>query len=352
MTIEFENQFKQEVRAKHAVALNSCTAAMHLALKVIGLQPGDEVIVPAMTFAATAEVVRYFDAHPVIVDVDRNYHNITPEQIEKHLSARTRAVIPVHFGGNPAPMDEIMDIASRNNLKVIEDAAHCFPTFYRNRPIGSIGDITTFSFYATKTIACGEGGMATTEVDEYAEEMQVLRLHGISKDAWKRYSSQGSWFYEVIDAGYKYNTTDIQAGLGLAQLAKADMMWEMRKRIVRSYNRAFDNNPYIITPTEYPDSQSSWHLYVIKLELEKLKISRNECIEKLAEKGIKTSVHFIPLYRHPYYQNLYNIPFKKMPDSEWLFERIISLPVYPGMSDKQVNYAIENILEIIKKYAR
>ena len=352
MTVEFENKFKAEVRAKHAVAVNSCTAAMHLALKVIGIQPGDEVIIPAMTFTATGEVVRYFDAHPVIVDVDKDYQNITPSEIEKHLSPKTKAIIPVHFGGNPAPMNEIVDIAKQNDLKVIEDAAHCFPTFYHDQPIGSIGDITAFSFYATKTIACGEGGMATTENDEYAEAIRVLRLHGISKDAWKRYSDEGSWYYEVIDAGYKYNTTDIQAGLGLAQLAKATMMWDKRKKIARTYNHGFENNPLISTPEESPDSRSSWHLYVIKLKTERLKLTRNEFIEKLSEKGIKTSVHFIPLYRHPYYQKMYKIPFKKMPNSEWLFERIISLPIFPGMTEVQINYVIDNVTAIAKENAR
>ncbi len=309
MTLEFEEKFREAVNAKYAVAVNSCTAAMHLALKAIDLKPKDEVIIPAMTFTATGEVVRYFDAHPVIVDVDNVHHNITPSEIEKHLTKKTKAIIPVHFGGNPAPMTEIMDIAAKHNLKVIEDAAHCFPTFYKDRPIGSIGDITTFSFYATKTIACGEGGMATTENKKYADEMRILRLHGISKDAWKRYSSEGSWFYEVVDAGYKYNTTDIQAGLGLAQLAKANDMWERRVHIAKSYDQGFKDNPCIITPIESPGCRSSWHLYVIKLKIEKLRINRNDFIEELSEKGIKASLHFIPLYRHPYYKKMYKIPY-------------------------------------------
>ena len=325
---------------------------MHLALKAIDIQPGDEVIIPAMTFTATGEVVRYFNAHPVIVDVDRQYHNLTPEQIERHITGKTRAIIPVHFGGNPAPMTEIMAIAAKNNLKVVEDAAHCFPTYYQDRPVGSIGDITTFSFYATKTIACGEGGMATTENDKYAEEMRILRLHGISKDAWKRYSNEGSWFYEVVDAGYKYNTTDIQAGLGLAQLAKAEAMWQKRIHIAEMYNQNFDDNPHIISPKVAPDCRSSWHLYVIKLNLEKLTISRNEFIEKLSEKGIKTSVHFIPLYRHPYYHKMYHIPYEKMPNSEWLFERIISLPIFPAMTDEQITYVTENVIAIAEKHAK
>jgi dTDP-4-amino-4,6-dideoxygalactose transaminase len=351
-TIEFENHFKQAVGSKHAVAVNSCTAAMHLALKAIGLQAGDEVIIPAMTFTATGEVVRYFDAVPVIVDVDKETHNILPAEIEKQLTKKTRAVIPVHFGGQPADMDNILMIAKKHKLKVIEDAAHCYPSYYRNKPVGTLGDITAFSFYATKTIACGDGGMATTENEQYAADMQMQRLHGISRDAWKRYSKEGSWYYEVIDAGYKYNMTDVQAALGLSQLNKAEKMWQLRAEIARRYSAAFSKNNYIQPPVIRPECQSSWHLYVIKLEIEKLRIGRNEFIEELYRRNIKTSVHFIPLYRHPYYQKNYPVDHRKMKNSEWLYERIISLPIYPGMSEAEIVYVIENILEIARRYAK
>jgi len=352
MTVEFENQFKAAVQAEYAVAVNSCTAAMHLALKAIGLKQEDEVIIPAMTFTATGEVVRYFNAHPVIVDVDKDYHNISPSEIEKHISPKTKAIISVHFGGNPAPMDEIMNIARKKNLKVIEDAAHCFPTFYHDKPIGSIGDITAFSFYATKTIACCDEGTATTENEEYAEVMRILRLHGISKDAWKRYSKEGSWYYEVIDAGYKYNTTDIQAALGISQLEKANLLWDKRKSIAQKYSMAFADNPYVMIPQESPDCSSSWHLYVVKLEIEKLTIDRNTFIEKLSQTGIKTSVHFIPLYQHPYYQKNYPVDVHDMPNSEWLYERIVSLPIYPGMTEVEIDYVIDNVRELLLKYAK
>jgi len=351
-TIDFENRFKQAVGAQHAVAVNSCTAAMHLALKAIGLRRGDEVIIPAMTFTATGEVIRYFDAVPVIVDVDRDTHNILPFEIEKHLTKKTKAVIPVHFGGQPAAMDEILKIGKKNNLKIIEDAAHCFPSFYKDKPVGVLGDITAFSFYATKTIACGEGGMATTENEQYANEMRVQRLHGINKDAWKRYTKEGSWYYEVIDAGYKYNMTDLQAALGLSQLNKAEKMWQLRLEIARRYNEAFSESPNIQIPVVKPECQSSWHLYVIKLNIEKLRIGRNEFIEELSRRNIKTSVHFIPLYRHPYYQKNYPVDQRKMKNSEWLYERIISLPIYPGMNEAEINYVIDNILEIAHQHAK
>ncbi len=351
-TIEFENRFKQAVGANHAVAVNSCTAAMHLALKVIGLRSGDEVIIPAMTFTATGEVVRYFNAVPVIVDVDRETHNILPAEIERHVTKKTKAIIPVHFGGQPADMDTILKIAKKHKLKVIEDAAHCFPSFYYNKPVGILGDITAFSFYATKTIACGEGGMATTENEKYANDMRVQRLHGISHDAWKRYSKEGSWYYEVIDAGYKYNMTDLQAALGLSQLNKAEKMWYLRSEIARRYSEAFAGSSFIRPHMIQPEYQSSWHLYVIKLEIEKLKIGRNEFIEELARRNIKTSVHFIPLYRHPYYKKNYPVQRREMKNSEWLYERIISLPIYPGMNDAEITYVIDNVTEIARDHAK
>ena len=351
-TFEFEIKFKEQVNATHAVAVNSCTAALHLALKVVGLKPDDEVIIPAMTFTASGEVVRYFNANPVIVDVDRKTHNILPEEIERAITRKTRVIMPVHFGGQPADMDTIMAIAGKHDLLVIEDAAHCYPSFYKDRPVGSIGDITAFSFYATKTLACGEGGMATTENDEWDQAMRVQRLHGISRDAWKRYTKEGNWFYEVIDAGHKYNMTDIQAALGLSQLAKADRMWRMRTAIADRYNTAFDQSDFVEIPNLRPRNQTSWHLYVIKLRLEKLKIDRNRFIELLAERQIKTSVHFIPLYRHPYYKKTCRVDVQKMKNSEWLYERIISLPIYPGMTATETDYVIENILEIAQEHGR
>jgi dTDP-4-amino-4,6-dideoxygalactose transaminase len=351
-TIEFEEKFRQETSAKHAVALSSGTAAMHLALNAIGLKKNDEVIIPSMTFPATGEVVRYFNAIPVIVDVDKNTENILPHEIKKNISKKTKAIMPVHIGGLPCDMDEIMTIANKYNIKVIEDAAHCFPSFYKGKPIGTIGDITAFSFYVTKTIACGEGGMATTENDEYTEKMCIWRLHGINKDAWKRYTKEGNWFYEVVDVGFKYNMTDIQASLGLAQLQKSNLMWEKRKFIAKRFNEAFKNISQLIVPVEPADRQTSWHLYVLKLKLEALKINRNEFILKLKDAGISTSVHFIPLYRHPYYQINFPVDIKKMKNSEWLFERIISLPIFPGMTDEQVNYVIEKVIKIAKSNAR
>jgi len=222
----------------------------------------------------------------------------------------------------------------------------------QERPVGSLGDITAFSFYATKTIACGEGGMATTANEEYSENIRSQRLHGISRDAWKRYTKEGSWFYEVIDAGYKYNMTDIQAALGLAQLDKAEKMWQLRRTVAERYNQGFKDLPAVETPVIRPDRQTSWHLYVIKLVIGKLAVNRNQFIDRLSERGIKASVHFIPLYRHPYYQKVCPVSLDKVANSEWLYERIISLPIYPGMTDEQVTYVIETIRDLLRKYEK
>lgn len=351
-TIEFEEAFRAQVGARYAVSVNSCTAALHLALKVIGLDKGDEVIVPTVTFAATAEVVRYFDAHPVIVDVDRRTHNITALEIERHISNKTRAIIPVHFGGQPADMDAINEIAKSYSLHVIEDAAHCFPSFYKGKPVGTLSDMTAFSFYATKTLATGEGGMITTDHPDLAERLQILRLHGISKDAWKRYTSLGNWYYEIIEIGYKYNMTDIQAALGLAQLRKAHRMWERRRAIAHRYSEHFKDSPHILTPTILDGCETSWHLYVIKLRSERLTISRDQFISELQQRGVGVSVHFIPLHRHPFYKNTYHTRPNDFPNAEWIYERSLSLPIYPDMTDADVDYVAEQVIAIARQHEK
>nr|MDA8389048.1 DegT/DnrJ/EryC1/StrS family aminotransferase [Nitrospiraceae bacterium] len=304
-TIEFENRFAGYVESGHAVSMNSCTACLHLALRAIGLAEGDEVIVPAMTFTATSEVISYFGARPVFADIETGTGNIDVNRLERLITAKTKAIIPVHFGGQPCDMDEILAMAGSRGVRVIEDAAHALPAWYRYKKVGGLGDITCFSFYATKTLCTGEGGMAVTDNGQWAETMRVLRLHGISRDAWKRYTKNGSWRYDVIDAGCKYNMTDIQAALGLAQLAKLEWMWEERRSIARRYDEAFGPVDGLVTPFVKPDRESAWHLYSLKLNLESLKIGRDRFIDELSKRGIGASVHFIPLYRHPYYRDRY-----------------------------------------------
>ena len=351
-TIRFEQQFAGYISSEYAIAVNSGTAALHLAVKVIDLNPGDEVIIPTTTFTATGEVVCYGNAVPVIVDVDKETHNISVAAIEKAVTPRTKAIIPVHIAGQPCDMDEIIHLARAHRLFVIEDAAHAIPAWYRKRRIGTIADITCFSFYSTKPLTTGEGGMVTTEKEDWAERVRTLRLHGITKDAWRRYSKGGSWYYEVIEPGFKYNMTDLQASLGIAQLKKVDWLWEKRKEIARRYTEAFTSTGGVIPPYVKADRESAWHLYVIKLRLEALTIDRDGFIEKLRERGIETSVHFIPLHRHPFYKNTYGLTPEAFPNAEWVYERSISLPIFPGMTDQEVNYVIEQVADLCRKSKR
>jgi dTDP-4-amino-4,6-dideoxygalactose transaminase len=351
-TVRFEEEFGKYTGARHSIAVNSCTAALHLAMKAIDLKPGDEVIIPTMTFTATGEVVCYFNAKPVIVDVEKDTQNIDIEKIEHAITPKTKAIIPVHFAGQPCDMDEIRLIADKYKLFVVEDAAHSIPAWYKERKIGTIGDMTCFSFYATKTLATGEGGMITTENDEWAERIKILRLHGISKDAWKRYSGEGSWFYEVVEAGYKYNMTDIQAALGLAQLRKLEWMWKKRKEIAVKYTEVFRNSEFMETPKVKPDRVSAWHLYVVRLNLETLSIDRARFIEELKARGIGTSVHFIPLHKHPFYRDVFGYNPGDFPVAERLYDRTVSLPIYPGMTGKEIDFVVESALDVCEKFKR
>ena len=351
-TLQFEDRFKNYVGSRHAVAVNSCTAALHLSLVVVGVKEGDEVIVPTTTFVATAEVVNYLGAKPVLVDVEIDTHLIDVAKVEEKITDRTRAIMPVHFSGQPADMDEILDIARRHNLYVIEDAAHALPSWYKGKKVGTIGDITAFSFYATKTLATGEGGIATTENDEWADRMRILRLHGISKDAWKRYSKGGSWEYDVAENGFKYNTTDINASMGLAQLKKLEDMWEKRKAIASTYSEAFAGLDTVVPYKVKEDRVSSWHLYPLRLNLPALKIDRDTFIKILGSKGIGTSVHFIPLYRFKYYRERFGYSPVDFPNSEWVFKRVVSLPIYPSMTEEELSYVVEVVSDTLKRYKR
>ena len=349
---EFEKQFAEFVGARHAIAVNSCTAALHLALDAIGIKEGDEVIVPTLTFAATAEVVFYFRATPILVDCCPKTLNIDPERIERAITPRTRAIIPVHFAGQPCQMDAIRDIAQRHNLAVIEDAAHSLPAYYRGQMVGTIGDITCFSFYATKTITTGEGGMITTNNDEYAERMRIMSLHGISKDAWKRYTAEGSWRYDILFPGYKYNLTDIAAALGVEQLKKCYRFYETRKRMAQTFDQAFAGLDGVTIPYLDDAVQHAWHLYVIQLNLDRLTITRDRFIEELKRVNIGTSVHFIPLHLHPFYRDTLRYDAREFPCATQVFDRIISLPLYTRMSSEDQQDVIHAVQETIRSYQR
>jgi perosamine synthetase len=351
-TKQFEKEFAAWIGAPHAVAVNSCTAALHLALEAVGVTAGDEVIVPTMTFAATAEVVHYCRALPVLVDCKSDTFNIDVEAIEQAISPKTKAIIPVHFAGQPCEMDRILEMAQSRNIKVIEDAAHALPAKYRGKMVGTLGDITCFSFYATKTMTTGEGGMATTENSEWAERMRILSLHGISRDAANRYTPEGSWYYEICYPGYKYNLTDIAAALGIPQLHKCDRFGTIRQRYATLYNEGFKEIPEITIPYVAEDVEHAWHLYVIQLDLERLRIGRNQMIDLLKKQGIGTSVHFIPLHLHPYYRNNTTYAHENFPFANQAFKRIISLPIYPRMTDTEVQRVIEVVTRLIQENRR
>ena len=344
-TFEFEKQFAKFIGASHAVAVSTGTAALHLSLEAAGIRAGDEVIVPANTFTATAEAVTYLGARPVLADIDPATMNLDPADVRRRISPRTRAVIPVHLGGLSCDMDAIHALAREHGLRVIEDAAHALPSSYHGARIGSLGEFTCFSFYATKTLTTGEGGMITTNDPAAAARMRMMRLHGIERDAWNRYREDGSWRYDVCEAGFKYNFTDLQSAIGLVQLAKCDALRDARCRIANQYNAAFGGDDALELPPERDGSESSWHLYILRLRLDCLVESRDSFIERLREKHIACSVHFIPLHLHSYYQRAYGYSPGDFPVAEREYARCLSLPIFPGMSDDEIAAVIAAVAE-------
>jgi dTDP-4-amino-4,6-dideoxygalactose transaminase len=351
-TKRFEREFAQATGARHALAVSSATAAMHLALKALDIGPGDEVIVPVYTFTATAAVVEHCGARPIFVDVDPLTCNLDPAKLEAALTPRTRAMIVVHMAGLPAEMDQILPLAQQHGLPVIEDAAHAFPAQYRGRMIGTISTMTAFSFYATKPLATGDGGMLTTNHPDYAQRVSILSLHGISRDAWKRYSAEGSWYYEVLEAGYKYNMTDLAASLGLHQLARRQWLLERRRAIAHRYTEAFAQIPELEPPPEPAHVEHAWHLYLLRLRPDRLSITRDTFITRLAQAKIGASVHFIPLHLHPYYRAKYQLAPGAFPVALESYQRELSLPLYPGMTDEDVEDVIAAVVMIVEAHRR
>ena len=346
-TKQFEADFALYIGTKHAVALNSATAALHLALEAVGLSRGQAVLVPSLTFAATAEVVRYFDAKPLLVDCGPDFNLDCDHARQVARAARAagedvRVIIPVHYGGQVVDMAGLQRLVAEFGLTVIEDAAHCCPASYRDsstapwKSVGTESAVSCFSFYANKCITTGEGGMACTNDDALAARMRTMALHGISKDAWKRFTSEGSWYYEIVAPGYKYNLTDIAAAIGIHQLRKADQFRAERARVAEQYRAALGAVEEIILPTEGPDRIHSWHLFVIRLRLDRLTIDRAQVISELKQAGFGTSVHWMPLHMHPYYRTTYGYQPEDLPMSAKLFWEIISLPIYPGMTTQDV----------------
>ncbi len=351
-TKAFEAAFAERTGSRHAIALNSATAALHLALEAFGVGDGDEVIVPTWTFAASAEVVAYRRARPVLVDVDPDTLNATPEAILGAVTPRTKAVVAVHIAGRPMAIDALVGALDPLGIPVVEDAAHAFPSRIGRlggRFAGTIGLVGAYSFYATKTITTGEGGMLVTDDDRIADRARLMALHGISRDAWKRYAAGGSWFYEIEDAGYKYNLTDLAAALGLVQLARADELLDARRALVAAYGKAFASSSIadlVELPADEPDGSHAWHLFVVRLRLERLTIDRAATIDALTARGIGTSVHFIPLHLHPYYRARGWTP-EQLPVATREYARVLSLPLWPGMGNDAVARVVAALDEVL-----
>lgn len=343
----FEEMFKEYTGAKFAMALNSCTAGLHLAMLVIGIRQGDEVITTPLTFCSTANAIVHTGATPVFVDVEKESMNINPAKIEDAITPRTRAIIPVHLAGRPCAMDAIMDIAEKHDLLVIEDAAHCIEGWFKGNKIGNIGDMTCFSFYVTKNIVTGEGGMVTTNKEVWADKIKMYGLHGLSRDAWRRYSDEGFVHYQVIFPGYKYNMMDIQASLGIHQMKKINEYLKRREEIWKMYNDAFSNLP-VIRPTEPEgDTVHARHLYTLLIDIDKVKKTRNHVQQELHELNIGTGIHFISLHLHDYYRKTYGFKPDDFPNARFISDRTISLPFSAKLSNQDVQDVIEAVTHIL-----
>jgi dTDP-4-amino-4,6-dideoxygalactose transaminase len=347
-TAQFEQEFQNHVGASHALAVNSCTGGLHLALAALGIGPGDEVITTPLTFCATVNTILQVGATPVLADVGED-GNLDPESVATRITSRTKALLPVHLGGLPCEMDALWSLAREHGLKVVEDAAHAVGSQYRGIPIGGgMSDAVAFSFYATKNLTTGEGGMVTTPHQELAERMRVLCLHGISRDAWNRYTEHGNWYYEVQACGFKYNLGDVQAAIGIHQLRKLEKFIDTRARLAAVYAEELREVEELETPVEPAGVRHAWHLYAVRLRLEKLSMNRDAFIRALCERGIGTSVHFIPIPLHPAYAGHAGLSAEQCPRAMALYPRLVSLPLYPLMPEEQVRYVAAAIKEVVR----
>jgi dTDP-4-amino-4,6-dideoxygalactose transaminase len=347
----FKDEFCHFTGAPAAIAVSSATDAMLVGLAALNIGQGDEVISTPMTFCSTVHVIEHLGARPKLVDVEPDTLNLNHELIAGAVTPRTRAIMPVHLYGHPCEMDSIMEVARHHNLVVVEDAAHALPARYKGRMIGAIGTLTAFSFYATKNLTTAEGGMLTGD-SSLIERASLWSLHGMSRDAYRRYSAEGSWYYEVVLPGFKCNMTDIQAALGLQQLKKLPAFQRRRREVVQAYNAAFQDIPELELPVERPEVASAWHLYVVRLNLDRLSIDRARFIEELKVRNIGTSVHFIPIHLHPYYRDKYGFKPEDFPVAYENYKKIISLPLHPRLNDNDVAAVIDAVLDVVKKFRR
>lgn len=353
-TKKFESEFAEYTGSRHAIGLNSCTAGLFLSLKAAGVGEGDEVITSPMTFCSTANVIEHCGARPVFVDIDRETLNMDPFKVEEAIGEKTKAVIPVHMAGRPCEMDSILQIAKENGLFVINDAAHAIETKYKSKSVGSLGDSSAFSFYATKTLAIGEGGMLTTNNDDWAERIRILRLHGISKDAWKRYTAGGYSRYETVEPGYKFNMWDVQAAIGIHQLRRLEENLAKRSRLFKKYDDAFKNLEQLAV-LDAGDKEGMRHarcIYIVLLQLEFLKIDRDRFAEALEAENIGTGVHFTSLHTHSYYREKYNFVPEQFSEAQFVSERTVSLPLSAKITDEESDRVVEAVEKIVRYYAR
>lgn len=350
--MEFERRFAEYVGTKYACAVNSCTAALHLGLDALGIQPGEKVFVPTMTFTASAEIIRYMQGDPVFLDTEYGSNLLTPQLLEKAIQKypEVRYLVVVHYGGQAAQMQQIMEICKRNHIKILEDAAHAFPTRLNGKMVGSFGDVTCFSFYANKTITTGEGGMLVTDNEELYKRVKTMRLHGINRDIWDRFTAAvPSWEYDVVEAGYKYNMPDVNAAIGLGQLEQAETFRKERQRVVEFYYKNLAGLSMVDLPVcHVPFQDHAWHIFPIVLK-ENAGVSRNRFIELMSEAGIGTSVHYKPLHRMTYYKERYNLKPEDFPNAERTWQGNVSLPLYPFMLQEELEYICETIHGILKE---
>lgn len=345
---KFENAVANYVGAKYAVAFVNGTAALHGACFAAGVSEGDEVITTPITFAASANCALYLGARPVFADIDDRTYNIDANSIEKVISKKTKAIIPVDFTGQPVDMDRIREIAKKNNLVIIEDAAHSLGATYKNKKVGTLADMTMFSFHPVKQITTGEGGIIVTDREDYAEKLRLFRSHGITRDI-NHSDNEGAWYYEMRELGYNYRMTDLQASLGTSQLNKIERFVRRRKEIAKKYQTAFSSIKEIITPHQLEETESSWHLYILRLSMDLLKVNRKRIFDALRAENIGVNVHYVPVHYHPYYKKL---GYSKgiCPIAEHWYEEVLTLPLFPKMTDDDINSVINAVIKVINHY--
>lgn len=346
----FEESFRKFKNCRHAIAVSSCTAALHLSLRVLGIKPGDEVITSPLTFAATAHCIVHAGAKPVFADVELKTMNIDPVEVEKKVTENTKAVIPVHFAGRPCEMDSLMSLAGSFHLRVIEDAAHAIESLYKGKPIGTFGDLGCFSFYVTKNITTVEGGMVVTDQDDLASLIKSLALHGLTQDAWQRFSDKGFKHYQVVSAGFKYNMTDIQASIGIHQLKKMEVNAQRREEIWKIYNQSFQELPLILPSPTPPDQRHAYHLYTPLLELERIRCTRDEFLQALHQENIGAGIHYVALHLHPFYQKTFGYREGEFPRAEFISHRTFSLPFSAKLTDQDVEDVVQAVKKILTYY--